>query len=82
MIRKRRNGPGASTTSRGRQAPRAMPWELAHAHHELGRHLAADERSPLGLDQTEHLNLARSTFEALGCRTDPRAPTGTDGPLT
>ena len=30
----------------------AMPWERAHAHHQLGRHLAADERSRLGLDQT------------------------------
>jgi hypothetical protein len=56
----------------------AMPWELAHAHHELGRHLAAGERSPLGLDRTEHLDRARSTFEALGCRTDLLAPTGTD----
>jgi len=49
----------------------AMPWELAYAHHELGRHLAAGERSPLGLDQTEHLDRAGSTFAALGCRTDP-----------
>jgi predicted ATPase/DNA-binding SARP family transcriptional activator len=60
----------------------AMPWELAHAHHQLGRHLAAGERSPLGLDRTGHLDRARSTFEALGCRTDPMAPTGTDGPPT
>jgi hypothetical protein len=57
----------------------AMPWELAHAHHQLGRHLAADELSPLGLDRTEHLDRARSTFEALGCRTDPTGPTDTDG---
>jgi predicted ATPase/DNA-binding SARP family transcriptional activator len=56
----------------------AMPWELAHAHHELGRHLAAGERSPLGLDRTGHLDRARSTFEALGCRTDPIGPTGAD----
>jgi len=49
----------------------AMPWELAYAHHELGRHLAAGERSPLGLDQTEHLDRAGSTLAALGCRTDP-----------
>ena len=54
----------------------AMPWELANAHHELGRHLAAGERSPLGLDRTEHLDRARSSFEALGCRTDPLAPAG------
>ena len=57
----------------------AMPWELAHAHHQLGRHLAAGERSPLGLDRTGHLDRARSTFEALGCRTDPIAPTGAIG---
>jgi hypothetical protein len=60
----------------------AMPWELAHAHHELGRHLAAGERSPLGLDQTEHLDRARSSFTALGCRTDPTAQTGTGGEPT
>jgi tetratricopeptide (TPR) repeat protein len=47
----------------------AMPWELAHAHHQLGRHLATGERSPLGLDRTEHLDRAQSTFAALG-RTD------------
>jgi hypothetical protein len=52
----------------------AMPRELANAHRELGRHLAAGERSPLGLDRTEHLDRARSSFEALGCRTDPLAP--------
>jgi hypothetical protein len=56
-----------------------MPWELAHAHHQLGRHLPAGERSPLGLDRTEHLDRARSTFEAVGCRTELLAPTGTDG---
>jgi predicted ATPase/DNA-binding SARP family transcriptional activator len=60
----------------------AMPWELAHAHHELGRHLAADERSPLGLDQPEHLDRAQSTFEALGCRTDPIGSTGAVGRRT
>jgi hypothetical protein len=63
-----------------REAERlAMPWELAHAHHQLGRHLVADELSPLGLDRTGHLERARSTFEALGCRTDPTGPTDTDG---
>jgi hypothetical protein len=56
----------------------AMPWELAHAHTSS----AATERSPLGLDQTEHLDRARSTLQALGCRTDPTGPTGTDGPPT
>jgi predicted ATPase/DNA-binding SARP family transcriptional activator len=57
----------------------AMPWELAHAHHQLGRHLAAGERSPLGLDRTGHLDRARSTFEELGCRTDPIGPSGAVG---
>jgi hypothetical protein len=57
----------------------AMPWELAHAHHQLGRHLAAGQRSPLGLDRTGHLDRARSTFAALGCRTDPTGPTGAVG---
>jgi hypothetical protein len=37
----------------------AMPWELAHAHHQLGQHLAADELSPLGLDRTGHLDRAK-----------------------
>jgi hypothetical protein len=60
----------------------AMPWELANAHHQLGRHLAPGERSPLGLDRTGHLERARSSFEALGCRTDPTGSTGTDGPPT
>jgi hypothetical protein len=50
-----------------REAERlAMPWELANAHHELGRHLAAGQRSPLGLDRTGHLDRARSTSAALG----------------
>ncbi|HTE70557.1 MAG TPA: hypothetical protein VK942_17660 [Actinomycetes bacterium] len=66
-----------------REAERlAMPWELARAHHQLGRHLAAGERSPLGLDRIEHLDRARSTFTALGCRTDPIAPTGAVGRRT
>jgi predicted ATPase len=57
----------------------AMPWELANAHHQLGRHLAAGERSPLGLDRAGHLGRARSTFEELGCRTDPIGPSGAVG---
>jgi predicted ATPase/class 3 adenylate cyclase len=37
-------------TRAAREAERlAMPWELARAHHELGRHLRAGERSPAGL---------------------------------
>ncbi|GGM71799.1 hypothetical protein GCM10007977_086990 [Dactylosporangium sucinum] len=41
---------------------RGMPYELACAHHELGRHLAEGRRSPLGLDRTAHLDRARSAF--------------------
>ena len=52
----------------------AMPLELANAHHQLGRHLAAGERSPLGLDPTEHLDRARSTFEALGTSAQGQGP--------
>jgi hypothetical protein len=48
----------------------AMPWELARAHYELGRHLEADDRSPIGLDRDEHLDEARSILESLGCRTN------------
>jgi tetratricopeptide (TPR) repeat protein len=55
-----------------READRlAMPWEQANAHYQLGRHLRGDERSPLGLTGAEHLDRARSTFEALGCRAEP-----------
>jgi hypothetical protein len=57
------------------------PSGAKHAHHEFGRHLAIVERSPLDLDRTEHLGRARSTFEALGCRTDPTGQTGTGGPI-
>jgi hypothetical protein len=53
-----------------------MPWELANAHYELGRHLAAGEHSPLGLGRTEHLDRARSIFQALGCRSYTMASTG------
>jgi predicted ATPase/class 3 adenylate cyclase len=60
-----------------REAERlAMPWELANANYILGCHLDPGERSPLGLNRTEHLDRARSTFEALGCRSDPIATTG------
>jgi predicted ATPase/DNA-binding SARP family transcriptional activator len=49
-----------------------MPYELARAHHELGRHLAAGERSPLGLDRTGHLERALAGFQAAGCGADLR----------
>jgi hypothetical protein len=48
-----------------------MPWELACAHYELGRHVASGERSPFGLQKVEHLDRARSILEALGCGTYP-----------
>lgn len=70
-------GPGRGPSGRPIGSP--CPGSWAHAHHQLGRHLAADELSPLGLDRTGHLDRARSTFEALGCRTDPTGPTDTDG---
>jgi hypothetical protein len=53
----------------------AMPWELARANYELGRHLASNERSPFGLQGTQHLDQARSIVEALGCGSHR---TGTD----
>ena len=49
-----------------------MPYELARAHHELGRHLAAGERSPLGLDRAGHLERALAGFQAAGCGADLR----------
>jgi predicted ATPase/DNA-binding SARP family transcriptional activator len=49
-----------------------MPYELARAHHELGRHLAAGERSPLGLDRAGHLERALAGFQAAGCGADRR----------
>jgi hypothetical protein len=48
----------------------AMPYELARAHFELGRQLAGDERSPLGLDRSGHLERAAAGFEAMDCRAD------------
>jgi hypothetical protein len=49
-----------------------MPYELARAHYELGRHLAPGERSPLGLDRAGHLDLALAGFRAAGCGADLR----------
>jgi hypothetical protein len=76
---KNQHGAARRAWARAAQAAErlAMPWELAHAHHELGRHLDVDVRSPLGLDRTGHLEQAKSTFEALGCRTEPITPTRT-----
>ncbi|MEU8234227.1 BTAD domain-containing putative transcriptional regulator [Actinoplanes sp. NPDC048967] len=44
-----------------------MPYELARAHEELGRHLAAGQRSPLGLDGAAHLAAAAAGYRAAGC---------------
>jgi hypothetical protein len=44
----------------------AMPYEVARAHHELGRHLAPGRRSPLGLDAAAHLAAATAGFAAIG----------------
>jgi predicted ATPase/DNA-binding SARP family transcriptional activator len=49
-----------------------MPDELARAHAELGRHLAAGERSPLGLDRAGHLERALAGFDAAGSGADLR----------
>jgi predicted ATPase/DNA-binding SARP family transcriptional activator len=49
-----------------------MPYELARAHDELGRHLAEGERSPLGLDRDGHLERALAGFHAAGCSADRR----------
>ena len=49
-----------------------MPYELARARAELGRHLAAGERSPLGLDRAGHLERALAGFDATGSGADLR----------
>jgi hypothetical protein len=51
---------------------RRMPYELARAHLELGRHLNAGQRSPLGLDRAGHLELAAAGFQSVGCAADQR----------
>ncbi|MET8088226.1 BTAD domain-containing putative transcriptional regulator [Micromonospora sp. NPDC005237] len=51
---------------------RQMPYELARAHYELGRHLIAGQRSALGLDRAEHLERAIAEFGLAGCRADLR----------
>jgi predicted ATPase/DNA-binding SARP family transcriptional activator len=47
-----------------------MPYELARAHHELGRHLTPGQRSPLGLDRTAHLAHAITGYHATHCHAD------------
>ena len=49
-----------------------MPYELARAHYDLGRHLAPGERSPLGLDRSGHLERAMAAFQDAGCGADLR----------
>jgi predicted ATPase/DNA-binding SARP family transcriptional activator len=73
-----RHGRAARAWARAaREAERLrMPYELARAHYELGRHLTPGDRSPLDLDWRDHLEQAMAEFEAIGCRTDlAAAPT-------
>jgi tetratricopeptide (TPR) repeat protein len=67
-----RRRPAARSWTRAVQAAErlAMPWELARAHHELGRQLAEGQCSPLGLDRRGHLERAAAGFAAMGCRAD------------
>jgi hypothetical protein len=67
-----RRGQAARAWARAaREAERLrMPYELARAHYELGRHLTPGDRSPLDLDGRDHLEQASAEFEAIGCRTD------------
>ncbi|MET8153260.1 ATP-binding protein [Actinoplanes sp. NPDC049668] len=53
-----------------------MPYELARAHEELGRHLPAGRRSPLGLDGAEHRQRAIAGFRAVGCGPGTRGLAG------
>ncbi|MEU4222158.1 hypothetical protein AB0F10_43310, partial [Actinoplanes sp. NPDC026623] len=53
-----------------------MPYELARAHEEFGRHLAAGQRSPLGLDAAEHRERAVAGFRAIGCGPGTRSLPG------
>jgi predicted ATPase/DNA-binding SARP family transcriptional activator len=53
-----------------------MPYELALAHDELGRHLPPGRRSGLGLDRTGHLARAAAGYESIGCHADLQALPG------
>ncbi|MET7966331.1 BTAD domain-containing putative transcriptional regulator [Micromonospora sp. NPDC005305] len=59
---------------------RQLPYDLARAHHELGRHLAAGQRSALGLNRAEHLERAMAGFGVVGCRADLRRVQALAGP--
>jgi predicted ATPase/DNA-binding SARP family transcriptional activator len=48
----------------------AMPYELAWAHEQLGRHLAPGRQSHLGLDRAGHLEQASAGFRSAGCTVD------------
>jgi predicted ATPase/DNA-binding SARP family transcriptional activator len=64
---------GRAWASALREAKRLqMPYELARAHYELGRHLTSEERSPAGLDRASHLELAMTGFRTAGCSADIR----------
>jgi hypothetical protein len=49
-----------------------MPYELARAHHEIGRHLGPGQRSALGLDRAAHLAQAVAGYRSAGCAADLR----------
>jgi hypothetical protein len=53
-----------------------MPYELARAHDELGRHLADGERSPLGLDRAGHLERVLAGFPGRRLQRRPAPPPG------
>jgi predicted ATPase/DNA-binding SARP family transcriptional activator len=57
-----------------------MPYELARAHHDLGRHLTPGQQSPLGLDMAGHLEQATAGFHTAGCAADLRRVQALDGP--
>jgi predicted ATPase/DNA-binding SARP family transcriptional activator len=76
-----RRGPAVRSWAGAVQAAQrlAMPWELARGQLELGRHLAAGERGPDGLDRDALLERAAAGFEAMGCRADAEAARGPAG---
>jgi hypothetical protein len=61
--------PGAGRSARPNGC--ACPTSWPGAHHELGRHLAAGERSSLGLDRAGHLERALAGFPGGRLRRRP-----------
>ncbi|WTW98442.1 AAA family ATPase [Streptomycetaceae bacterium NBC_01309] len=70
-LRGRPRSAGRSWAAAIRAAARLrMPYELARAHHEFGRHLAPGQRSPMGLDRAAHLDAAANAYRSAGCVAD------------